>query len=211
MFYTFLNFPEWLTWLDQLLPNTPSSTRGCEASQHLPQSLWTSNPAQNLSIKGHSQDFSSVQYAHAACGLRASSCSGQRCCRNRYIHTETLEDDTKAITTKNIKSCWNQESPDERECGRFTPWKHPNLSVMAPCLVLPSCGRKTHISYQLEVAEKFWFGFSPLYMKTFKVMKPCHLYFFFPSSTSFIRRLGRKSSLFFIQEKPNHFINIEFK
>jgi len=41
------------------------------------------------------------------------------------------------------------------------------------------------------------------------MMKPCHLYIFFPSSGSFIRTLGRKSS-FFVQEELKHLRKTEF-
>lgn len=52
-------------------------------------------------------------------------------------------------------------------------------------------------------------AFPPLHMDTFKMMKPCNLSFFLPSSVSFMSSLGRNSS-FFTQEESKHFSKTEF-
>lgn len=89
---------------------------------------------------------------------------------------------------------------------------HRNIQIcQVPHLALPSCGRRSHISPCLEVAGNFWCGFSLHHMVSFNLKKACHPYFFFPSSSSFIRSLGGKSSLFLSHREPKHFRKIEFK
>lgn len=106
-----------------------------------------------------------------------------------------------ASTSKTNKPCLNflRKRPQP---GFSTLGVHM-LSVVSgqiyqvPHLVLPSHGRRTHTSPCLEMAGNFWCGFSLHHMLSFNLMKACHPYFFFPSFSSFIRSLGRKSLFVF--------------